>query len=98
CRVLESQPLEGPDSRHVSQELGQDSRADARLRVVLPPRFLVSGARKTVQKLSLREVGCLAHQGFLMGLERDLGHSRNQPADREAIRSDRKVLMGKRVL
>ena len=32
-----------------------------------------------------------------MGLQRDLGHLRNQPADRETIRADGQILVGKHV-
>ena len=39
----------------------------------------------------------LGHYLLLMGLQRDLGHLRNQPADRETIRAHRQILVSKHI-
>src|SRR4029077_17208988 len=86
-RVIERQALEGTKFRDVSQQGRQNSRAQTRLEVVLAPLLFIVGTGKTIQELPSGEIGCLAHELFLMRLQRDLGHLRNQPADREAIRT-----------
>src|SRR5713226_5962280 len=94
-RVLEAEPLEGTNLGHVAQEYCEHLGSESRFSVVLAPFFLVVGPRKTVQELLLREVGLLAHHVFLMGLQRDLGHLRDQPADGETIGTDGEVFMSK---
>ena len=44
------------------------------LHVILSPLLFIIGARKAIQELLFREIGRLAHQVLLMGLQRDLGH------------------------